>query len=113
MKIIQRGAPSSQLRRRFELVSKPAVCRDCSEPILWASTISGKKMPLNPQPKPAPFGKFTVAFRPATKELIARIPHGEDAQGAELYECHLETCPGERAAEMRKNRQPQWGAANE
>jgi hypothetical protein len=90
---------------------QPSKCRDCGAPILWVTwPRSGKKMPVNAEPKPAPYGQILLGYRPAENQLIAEMSHGRNAQGRKLYESHWATCPGERARQMRKDRPPAGSA---
>lgn len=59
-------------------------CRSCLAPIRWATTTTGRRMPLNPEPIPG--GKWVISA--VTGKLLARTT--SEPLG---YEVHWATCP--------------------
>ncbi len=115
------SAPSSSARafqsrssfsaRRERDCRQSSPSRDCGEPILWVTwPKSGKKMPINAEPKPPPYGEILVACMAKANQLIAEMAKGKPTAGRKLYESHFATCSGERATQMRRNRPPQGSA---
>jgi hypothetical protein len=77
-------------KRDCRLQSK---CRSCGEDVLWIVwRKSGRRMPINPEPKPAPFGQILVAYRRQSNELIAEKARGKVPERRKLYESHFATC---------------------
>lgn len=69
-------------------------CRSCDAEIIWATSSTGKAMPLNA--KADPFGNVRVYGRPDA--LSATVLAGEQLEaartdGARLYMPHHATCP--------------------
>lgn len=80
-----------------------AVCKGCAQPIVWAFTTSGKKMPLNPEPDPAR-GNVQLRQEP-NYQLTALVLSYERARldrekGLPLHTSHHSTCP--KADEFRR-----------
>lgn len=73
-------------------------CRGCGADILWATTESGSKIPLDTKPE--------KRFRPMTRGAIT--PH-EIAVLVDTYQSHFATCP--KAGDFRKPKaqRPQSG----
>jgi hypothetical protein len=67
-------------------------------------------MPVNSEPKPAPYGQVLLSYQPAENQLIAEMARGQSTQGRRLFESHFATCTGDRATEMRRNK-PLAGSA--
>ncbi len=90
----------------------PAKCRECGELVLWVRwPKSGKKMPINAAPKPPPCGKVLVNYKSQMNELLAEMTKAfAPPPGRKLYESHWATCTGDRATQMRMNKQPRGGA---
>jgi len=89
----------------------PSLCRDCGQSILWALwPHSGKKMPVNAEPRLPPYGQVLLSYRAAQNRLIATMARGRSTLGRRLFESHLATCSGQRALEMRKGKPPQGSA---
>jgi hypothetical protein len=88
-------------------------CRDCGELVLWVRwPKSGKKMPINAQPKQPPCGRILITYRPQSNELIAEMikPGTTPPPGRKLFESHWATCAGGLATQIRKNKPPQGSA---
>lgn len=69
-------------------------CRSCDAEIFWATSQSGKAMPLNA--KPDPFGNVKIYGRPAACSAV--VLAGSDleaarADGVRLFMPHHATCP--------------------
>ena len=67
-------------------------CRSCGDPILWATSSSGKAIPLNPEP--TPMGNVTIVVE---RDDVARAtvhPHAT-IQNVPMprYQSHFATCP--------------------
>lgn len=62
------------------------ICRSCSAPILWATTVAGQSMPLDPEP----VANGNVAVEPDGRVRVVgiRLPLGTD----ERYVSHFVTC---------------------
>jgi len=80
----------------------PATCRSCHAPILWVTTPSGKKMPLDPDPVDHADGSALFVYcgdnevRPSTK--------GDRLSDAVEYASHFSTCPD--AGQWREDKSP-------
>lgn len=68
-------------------------CRSCGEAILWARTVNGKPMPLDPEPVRG----GNVRLEKGTAHVLG--PLEADAE-PRLYVSHFATCP--QAASHRK-----------
>lgn len=71
-----------------------ARCRSCWEEIIWATTRSGKKMPLDAEPHDQ--GTFEIRewrYGEVTAHYLGE--HGEYASGyrGPRYNSHFSTCP--------------------
>jgi hypothetical protein len=64
-----------------------ATCRSCGAEIVWATTVDGKRMPLNAEP--AEGGDFDL-LDTGSRLLIVR--HGDGDPGP-AYTSHFATCP--------------------
>lgn len=73
----------------------PAACGECLEPVTWAWTALGKRLPLNPAPDP---DGNAAAYRDGTGRWCARILRkNEQPLGYERrYMPHFATCPARR-----------------
>jgi hypothetical protein len=97
--------------RRERDCREPTKCRDCGKAILWVLwPQSGKKMPINAEPRSPTFGQVLVSYSPSTNQLLAQVAKYGDPRERKLYESHFATCTGKRATEMRRNRPPQGSA---
>ncbi len=65
-------------------------CRSCHQPIVWAWTTKGKKLPLDPEPSPA--GNVLLAGTTA-HVLSAADSATLRAIDQALWTSHLVTCP--------------------
>jgi hypothetical protein len=73
-------------------------CRYCGKPMLMATTVAGRLMPLDPEPDPVGGVVLERARNESGDELGARrarvLKKGEFvAPGAERYRTHFSTCP--------------------
>lgn len=78
-------------------------CRSCGAEIFWATSSSGKAMPLNA--KPDPMGNVRVFGASSARSAV--VLAGErlelaHAAGAPLYMPHHATCPQGRAWRKKK-----------
>jgi hypothetical protein len=97
--------------RRLRDCRESQQCGDCGEKVLWVTwPRSGKRMPINAEPKPPPYGQILVSYSPSANQLLAQLAKYGDSRGRKLYESHFATCTGERATQMRRNRPPQGSA---
>lgn len=62
-----------------------ATCSSCGAPIVWATTVNGKAIPLDPEP--TTFGNLVVV------DGIARPPRIGDDVPFLQYVSHFATCP--------------------
>ena len=76
------------------------VCKGCGAEILWATTINGKKIPLDPEPDPL----RGAVFYDGVQAIVLRAAARKEAlaEGEPLYTAHWSTCA--RAAHYRKGR---------
>ncbi len=63
-----------------------AKCRTCEAPILWASTVNGKQMPLDEEPSPS--GTFCYSGGKTWVETLE-----DRAALRPTYTSHFATCP--------------------
>lgn len=71
-----------------------SLCKACARPIMWVSTATGQRLPLDPDPVP----DGSVLLMPHGRCRI--VPVEERAKTiAPLYKAHFATCPV--AEEMR------------
>lgn len=79
-------------------------CRSCGAPILWAETVKGKSMPIDPTP--VPDGNIFLQVRqhlpPLAIYLTALELTAAQAEKRELFKSHFATCP--EATKWRKNK---------
>jgi len=63
-------------------------CRWCEAGIVWARTVAGRQMPLDPEPKPYPEGNVELTDDGA-------VVHGQPSLDMpdRLYVPHFATCP--------------------
>lgn len=69
-------------------------CRSCDAEVVWATSQTGKAMPLNA--KPDPFGNVKVYGRPGALSavVVAGVELEETRRlGVDLYMPHHATCP--------------------
>jgi hypothetical protein len=69
-------------------------CRSCREPIFWAVTSNGRRMPVDPLPVPS--GNVLIASGTRSFEayvLGATAASGALEQGVALHFSHFTTCP--------------------
>lgn len=79
---------------------KTVPCRACDAPMTWATTSSGKSMPLNAEPDPA--GNVEVRVGELGLAVLEVHPPGQPplASVGVMYMPHWATCPN--ADEFRK-----------
>lgn len=66
-------------------------CRSCDAPIVWARTVNGKSMPVDPEPTEG--GNVELIPEP-TGSAVRAIVHGQPPLGAPpLHMPHHATCP--------------------
>lgn len=73
-------------------------CRSCDAEVIWATSQTGKAMPLNA--KPDPFGNVKVYGRPGAVSAVVLAGDAlEETRrlGVPLYMPHHATCPQGRA----------------
>lgn len=79
-------------------------CRSCGAEIFWATSSTGKAMPLNA--KPDPMGNVRVYGAPATRSAVVLAGHrltlARGANGPPLYMPHHATCPQGQAWRKKK-----------
>lgn len=68
-------------------------CRDCGEPILWATTTSGKRIPLDPSVDPAGVVRLV---RGVAEQLGPRDAEERAAAGEKLFRPHVASCLARR-----------------
>jgi hypothetical protein len=68
-------------------------CRSCNAPIIWATSVNGKPLPLNVQPEPR--GNVELLAVGNGQDPVARVlSSAERAERVgELYVSHWVTCP--------------------
>jgi hypothetical protein len=69
------------------------MCRTCSAPVMWATTTTGKAIPLNPEPRPG-----------GNIDLRDGVAHVVKPDGQARYTSHFSDCPqanGHRKARTR------------
>lgn len=83
------------------------ICRSCHRPILWARTLEGKRIPLDPDLEAD--GPMLLWAKPDDGEVVAvhrskivEVTQDEDAEHWPGRRTHFETCP--HAAQHRKPR---------
>lgn len=66
-------------------------CRSCSRQVIWATTLAGKKMPVDPDPDPA--GTVILSLR--GNVVMARMRKAGEALalGERSRVSHFKTCP--------------------
>ena len=79
-----------------------AFCRSCTAPIIWASTVKGKVMPVDFDPHPN--GNILLHPRDGRGPVAEVVPVGQDGllAGEQLRHSHFTTCP--QADEHRRPR---------
>lgn len=70
---------------------KLAHCRSCEEPIVWAVTTNGKKMPVDADPVVAQRGFRLTDLRDDEPPIASFTTTPGD--GERLYQSHFSTCP--------------------
>lgn len=73
---------------------KPAACRSCGASIIWAHTLTGKRMPVDAEPHQE--GNLTVLdidTEPKAMVVPGDIAAMNRANGAPLWRSHFVTCP--------------------
>ena len=88
-------------------MARRGICGGCREPLLWAVTIRGKFMPLNPQPDP---DGNVAAYKDHLGDMRARtLGKDQPPMGYErVYMPHAATCA---AVKERKAQRGKWNAA--
>jgi len=73
----------------------PGVCSLCRRPVIWATTVYEKSIPLDPEPDPD--GNQAV-YRDVSGALRTRqLKKGQEAQPFEkLHMVHIASCPARR-----------------
>lgn len=68
-------------------------CGSCDAPIIWASTVKGRPMPVDAEPDPD--GNILLHARPGRGPLAEVVPAGQDGliAGEQLRLSHFATCP--------------------
>ena len=82
-----------------------AACRACGAPVLWAETMEGKRMPIDPWDDP----NGNLAVRSALGVLYARLckPDHPLLAGERRKVSHFATCPqGDSMRRRRPVRRP-------
>lgn len=79
-------------------------CRSCGAPIIWADTITGRRMPLDKEPSKD--GNIVLGLR-SDDVPLALVQTAQTLQrlllkGERLYTSHFATCP-EASKHRRKN----------
>lgn len=69
-------------------------CRDCHQNVTWATTISGRKVPLDPTPGWK--GRYVI-IEGQTGEKFAKVVSGKATEPTR-HTLHLATCPARAAA---------------
>jgi hypothetical protein len=68
-------------------------CRSCDAPLRWAKTPKGKRIPLDPDPRPD--GNIRLGF--VGGEEMALVLSGAELEAAQIagpvYVSHFATCP--------------------
>jgi hypothetical protein len=57
---------------------KPAMCKGCEAPILWALTAGGNRMPLNKAPDPEGRSSWVVSRDPELTAHVRKLAPGEE-----------------------------------
>lgn len=72
-------------------------CRSCGEAIYWATTASGKSMPVNATPEPE--GNVLLTLSRSTGKLSAEVVGAEQKiePDRRRYLSHWTTCPNANA----------------
>jgi hypothetical protein len=70
-----------------------ASCRSCDAPIIWASTVKGRSMPVDFEPHPD--GNIVLHERRGRGPLAEVVAAGQDGliPGEALRLSHFSTCP--------------------
>jgi hypothetical protein len=66
-------------------------CRTCHAPVLWAKTIKGRTIPVDPTP--VPDGNLIVEHRDGKGSPVFRVLRKGEPTAADRYRTHFESCP--------------------
>lgn len=86
---------------------KRSHCSSCGAPLIWAQTINGRAIPLDPVETPERGNLRRIGRTPEAAMVVEVIPRSEIGQTPlgepeERYVSHFATCPN--ASEHRKER---------
>lgn len=64
-------------------------CRSCGAPILWRHTLTGRPMPIDPEPvEPIEGGTYLVLLDGSCRAYLPEIDAGKP-----VYRSHFASCP--------------------
>jgi hypothetical protein len=89
-----------------------SVCNSCGARIIWARTVTGKKMPIDADPVGAEEGGIELEIDPERDEPVEPLARvlgyvtrvAREAVGIPIYRSHFASCPN--AAAHRKKARP-------
>lgn len=81
-----------------------ASCRSCWAPIIWATTGSGKKIPVDVEPSEG----GNIVLSPGPRPMATVVSHGGREPGTTLHCSHFATC---KNADQHRNPQAARRAA--
>lgn len=71
-------------------MTRPASCQSCGAAVLWATTSSGRLMPVDAEPVPSPgTGNVSIEWSAGGVVPVAQVV----APAPGLHKSHFATCP--------------------
>lgn len=76
-----------------------SICSSCGQPILWATTTNGSKIPLNPEP----VAGANIVLENGVAHIIPLNAGPLFGDGGMRYVAHFATCPSAAKHRKKKN----------